>query len=344
MAQGEKRPVVMEAAKGVPGGVASLGADGKVPQEQLPEFGISNAEIKQELVDDDCLAITDSEANNSTKRVFWSNIKEILGGLFVPFTRKINNKALSSDVTLTGADIKVSSSDETSVSTALSNKAGGADHKIKTYTDYGDIGLSGTEITVAQIFAALPIGSALYTNNSPTSCLGADFRPSTVIYGLLLARKITDSSMLLEWHSPLNYDGRIAGDYTSAYRSLSTTPWSGWAPEATATAPQEYDLPLASNVTKMYSCRYSRDQFGRVVCYGTMTPTREITSGITIATLPAGYRPTNALRVAGIVVDQSGFASAIGIGIATTGEVSVRGDTVPSTAQYVSFLVAFQGA
>ena len=225
----------------------------------------------------------------------------------------------------------------------MSNKAGGADHKIKTYTDYGDIGLSGTEITVAQIFAALPIGSALYTNNSPTSCLGADFRPSNVIYGLLLARKITDNSMLLEWHSPLNYDGTIAGDYTSAYRSLSTTPWSGWAPEATATAPQEYDLPLASNVTKMYSCRYSRDQFGRVVCYGTMTPTREITSGITIATLPAGYRPTNALRVAGIVVDQSGFASVIGIGIATTGEVSVRGDTVPSTAQYVSFSVVFQG-
>lgn len=105
MAQGEKRPVVMEAAKGVPGGVASLGADGKVPQEQLPEFGISNAEIKQKLVDDDCLAITDSEANNRTKRVFWSNIKEILGGLFVPVTRKINNKALSSDVSLNAADV-----------------------------------------------------------------------------------------------------------------------------------------------------------------------------------------------------------------------------------------------
>lgn len=61
MAQGEKRPVVMEAAKGVPGGVASLGADGKVPQEQLPEF--------------------------------------------VPITRKINNKALSSDVSLNAADV-----------------------------------------------------------------------------------------------------------------------------------------------------------------------------------------------------------------------------------------------
>lgn len=123
MAQGEKRPVVMEAAKGVPGGVASLGADGKVPQEQLPEFGISNAEIKGNLVDDDAAVITDSQANNKTKRVFWSDIKELLGGLFVPITRKINNKALSSDVTLTGADINVSGTDATSISTALSNKA-----------------------------------------------------------------------------------------------------------------------------------------------------------------------------------------------------------------------------
>ena len=119
MAQGEKRPVVMEAAKGVPGGVASLGADGKVPQEQLPEFGISNAEIKQELVDDDCLAITDSEANNSTKRVFWSNIKEILGGLFVPFTRKINNKALSSDVTLDAEDVGAATVSQ--INSAVSN-------------------------------------------------------------------------------------------------------------------------------------------------------------------------------------------------------------------------------
>lgn len=105
MAQGEKRPVVMEAAKGVPGGVASLGADGKVPQEQLPEFGISNAEIKGNLVNDDAAVITDSQANNKTKRVFWSDIKELLGGLFVPLTRKVNNKALSSDVTLDAADV-----------------------------------------------------------------------------------------------------------------------------------------------------------------------------------------------------------------------------------------------
>ena len=150
--------------------------------------------------------------------------------------------------------------------------------------------------------------------------------------------------MLLEWHRPLNDDGTIAGDYTSTYRSLSTTPWSGWAPVATATAPQEYALPLTSYVTALYGCQYSRDQFGRVVCYGTMEPTQEVSTGFTVATLPAGYRPTNTLRIAGIVVDQSGIASAIGIGVATTGEISIRGGTVPSTAQYVSFSLAFQGA
>lgn len=172
------------------------------------------------------------------------------------------------------------------IDSALSNKAGGADHKIKTYTDYGDIGLSGTEITVAQIFAALPVGSALYTNNSPTSCLGADFRPSNVIYGLLLARKITDSSMLLEWHSPLNYDGTIAGDYTSAYRSLSTTPWSGWAQVATAEPPQEYDLTTTNG-----RITYSKDQIGRVYLYVYLTGIT-IEENKIIGTLPVGYRPS----------------------------------------------------
>lgn len=329
MAQGEKRPVVMEAAKGVPGGVASLGADGKVPQEQLPEFGISNAEIKQELVDDDCLAITDSEANNSTKRVFWSNIKEILGGLFVPFTRKINNKALSSDVTLTGADIKVSSSDETSVSTALSNKVNGG---FTLYRDPSlDLDMDLSTITMDTLFATMPSNTIMVAGLD--SGWNKDIAPAAT--GTLIAVS--------------RYQGRKFAIFNTAGLSdlwigSMGSSFSGWKPFATAEPPQEYTLPLTDYVTELYGCRYGRDQFGQVVCYGTMTPTREISTGITIATLPAGYRPTNTLRVAGIVVDQSGFASAIGIGIATTGEVSVRGDTVPSTAQYVSFLVAFQGA
>lgn len=291
MAQGEKRPVVMEAAKGVPGGVASLGADGKVPQEQLPEFGISNAEIKQELVDDDCLAITDSEANNSTKRVFWSDIKELLGGLFVPITRKINNKALSSDVTLTGADIKVSSSDETSVSTALSNKADGATHKLQTYTAYTDIGLSGTDITLAQILEKLPMNSELSVYNTDSASLSDEYIPSVGKYGVFTARKATGNLLIVEWHTPLNGNGTRAGDYTGTYRSTSTPPWSGWAPVAMAEPPQEYTLSGTDE-----SITYSLDQFGRVYVDIRISET-SISDNKIIGTLPIGFRPSRQVTV-----------------------------------------------
>lgn len=160
MAQGEKRPVVMEAAKGVPGGVASLGADGKVPQEQLPEFGISNAEIKQKLVDDDCLAITDSEANNRTKRVFWSNIKEILGGLFVPVTRKINKKALSSDVTLDAADVGAAN---------------------RNYMRSAVVGIGATSYTGWFRVGRIPINSAHKTSRTLLSVKGSASKGSGIL-------------------------------------------------------------------------------------------------------------------------------------------------------------------
>ena len=69
------------------------------------------------------LPLTDSEEQNAGKRISWANIKAMLGKLYVPMTRRINNRALSADVTLTGDDIKTSATDETSISAALSNKA-----------------------------------------------------------------------------------------------------------------------------------------------------------------------------------------------------------------------------
>ena len=49
-----------------------------------------------------------------------SGIKTTIAGL-VPGTRKVNGKELSADVTLTGEDIKTSASDETTISSQLSN-------------------------------------------------------------------------------------------------------------------------------------------------------------------------------------------------------------------------------
>ena len=322
MAQGEKRPVVMEAAKGVPGGVASLGADGKVPQEQLPEFGISNAEIKQKLVDDDCLAITDSEANNSTKRVFWSNIKEILGGLFVPFTRKINNKALSSDVTLTGADIKVSSSDETSVSTALSNKADGADHRLKTYVGLSQIGQTpGTE-TIEGIAKGLQDGSCVdyFISSGYNLEIYPDYgEPSRL--GMCHVVRMSASRVSFQFFT--KGTSAFPAQMWLGFHSVDAG-WSGWFQGVIATPPQEFSLPMSSGWGG--NSRYSKSQESVVLVnlYAELEGGGSCTDGTVIATLPSGYRPFAECVGAVSTQDSSGRDAAI-IRILANGSVTYQG-------------------
>ena len=82
---------------------------------------IKNAAVKNSIADADAVAVVDSADDSKTKRVLWSTIKAALNQLFVPLTRKINSKALSADVTLTGDDIKTSASDSTTLSSSLSN-------------------------------------------------------------------------------------------------------------------------------------------------------------------------------------------------------------------------------
>lgn len=65
---------------------ATLGPDGKVPEGQLPEMDISKAlagaELKDQPVDNDGVVITDSAAENTTKRILWSRIKAALSELY----------------------------------------------------------------------------------------------------------------------------------------------------------------------------------------------------------------------------------------------------------------------
>lgn len=69
--------------------------------------------------DDDGVMIADSADGSKAKRLPWSSIKTALGKLFVPLARKINGKALSADVTLTGENIAVSTTDSTPISGAV---------------------------------------------------------------------------------------------------------------------------------------------------------------------------------------------------------------------------------
>ena len=74
---------------------------------------------KAEPADGDGVMIADSADGGKAKRLPWSNVKTALGKLFVPLARKINGKALSENVTLTGENIAVSTTDSTPISGAV---------------------------------------------------------------------------------------------------------------------------------------------------------------------------------------------------------------------------------
>ena len=94
--------------------------------------------------------------------------------------------------------------------------------------------------------------------------------------------------------------------------------WGKWEPIATATPPQEYDLPLAegwnpyqSSEGNQWDCTYSKDQFGIVrLCARLATQNAIAATGTLFATLPAGFRPSKAFSAV-CRVQQPGSASPI---------------------------------
>ncbi|WNX84039.1 hypothetical protein RWV98_15865 [Agathobaculum sp. NTUH-O15-33] len=89
---------------------------------------------------------------------------------------------------------------------------------------------------------------------------------------------------------------RLIDTYTSIMWINSTESgiWKGWKPLATATPPAVYDLPLAAgwSVADQWSAsEYRKNQFKEVFVEFTLRSTVAPTSGMTLATLPEGYRP-----------------------------------------------------
>ena len=90
---------------------------------------------KAEPADGDGVMIADSTDSGKAKRLLWSNVKAALGKLFVPLARKINGKALSADVTLTGDDIAMGADDAESLRAAMAKRPLARE----TLTSAGDI-------------------------------------------------------------------------------------------------------------------------------------------------------------------------------------------------------------
>ena len=87
--------------------------------ETLAATDPTKVTAKAAPADGDGVMIADSADGGKARRLLWSSVKTALGKLFVPLARKVNGKTLSADVTLTGENIAVSTTDSTPISGAI---------------------------------------------------------------------------------------------------------------------------------------------------------------------------------------------------------------------------------
>ena len=201
--------------------------------------------------------------------MLWSSIKSTLGQLFTPLTRKINNKPLSSDVVLTGDDIATSATDGTTVSSSLSKKAEWMPNNWKTEADAP---------------SAYPLNSAT-TFFSGNSFAGIDqCIVTTYAYNLNAARQIVS---FLD-NTGVKYRLAIGEDQ-----------WGAWKQISTATPPQVFDLPLSYGWTEHRASEYFKTQENIVTVYFQVHTSSPQGGEVTVATLPEGFRPQNAIGGSG---------------------------------------------
>ena len=93
------------------------------------------------------------------------------------------------------------------------------------------------------------------------------------------------------WVRQIAYEVNSIRIYTRACLAGS---WSQWEPLATATPPQEFDLPLADGITALQPCTYYKNRLGEVTVGGAVAGT--ISQDTIIGTLPVGYRPSKVIE------------------------------------------------
>ena len=105
-----------------------------------------------------------------------------------------------------------------------------------------------------------------------------------------------------------------ANDGNAIYvNNCSIGVWQGWERITTDAPPQKFDLPLAEGLEPIEPCRYSKDQFGRVLVNIDCKPTTGSVSigenqSLSIGTLPEGFRPAHyTSNACEVIVGQSRY-------------------------------------
>ena len=266
--------------KGVAGGVATLGSDGKVQSEQLPEMNYIPTSQKGAASGVASLDATGKLEETQKPDYTASEVGA------VPTTRTVNEKELSADVTLTGEDIPTSDTDSTSISSQLS----------KTLMQMNGINMLGDIENVSDLPSRR---SALFRT---TDSNWGGILPYNYAFYARLRSGVTGS-----------YDAWLAFNGNKKFKfarvSDNNIPESAdWVDVAIATPPQEFDLPLADGlqpVPAFGSNKYRKNQFNEVGITISVTKTdvgtNDIENTSLLATLPAGFRPATIVSGAAFV-------------------------------------------
>lgn len=223
--------------------------------------------------DGDGVMIADSVDGGKAKRLLWSNVKAALGKLFVPLARKINGKALSADVTLTGDDIAMGADDAESLRAAMAKRPLAKE----TLTLAGDINAKSD----------FPRGKSLVFRTTDSDWDGN--MPSEYAAYAKLRSSLFGSYDLWLGASDYRFWFARAGDDAIPARDI-------WYELARCVAPEVHELPLASGFpTQSYANTYYKTQEGIVhlnfcITRGSSTA---FTASEVVCTLPIGYRPSS---------------------------------------------------
>lgn len=140
-------------------------------------------------------------------------------------------------------------------------------------------------------------------------------------YGFLRIHKVNNYYAMAEYQVVWPNAELWRGYYNAGDDGLK---WSGWQPIATATPPQEFDLPLADGYTPQYthSCIYYKTQETIVGVNVALIGEIPANSDVIIGTLPVGFRPKATCRgVAGSHFSPYGVGS---VSIDGNGNINVR--------------------
>ena len=215
----------------------------------------------------------------------------------------------------TGDDIPTSASDSTSISSQLSNLAG------EKYTR-----IVSPPQSWAEVWALAPHVVYSWVQQTPLAWQPEDtpsgaLRVELTIHNVASGTPSASRSAMLAYIDGATTLTRYVGE------EMGTGASNGrWAKLATATSPQEFDLPLAEGYTQNNGCKYSKDQFNVVrVTFNLSKSAGTIAGGEVVATLPAGFRPKRywaCVAIGNNILSDAATCHPVVVQVATNGEIS----------------------